>query len=83
MIELVLYTRRDCELCREMEHLVEAELPRLEASLERVEIDGNRELEERFGLEVPVLFVNRRKAFKYRCSPRDLRRRLEREVKPA
>ncbi len=81
MIELVLYTRRDCELCREMEQVIEAELPRFETSLARVEIDGDRELEARFGLEVPVLFVNRRKAFKYRCTAHELRRRLEREVK--
>ncbi len=81
MIELLLYTRRDCELCREMEHVVEAEAPRFDARIERVEIDGNRELEARFGLEVPVLFVNRRKAFKYRCTARELRRRLEREAR--
>jgi hypothetical protein len=30
---------------------------------------------------VPVLFVNDRKAFKYRCTPPELRQRLEREVK--
>ena len=36
-------------------------------------------LEAQFGIEVPVLFVNGRKAFKYRCSARELRKRLERE----
>jgi glutaredoxin len=79
-MELVLYTRRDCELCGEMETVLDEVLPRFSAaSLRRVEIDGNAALEAQFGLEVPVLFVNGRKAFKYRCTSRELRKRLERE----
>ena len=78
-MELLLYTRRDCELCGEMEQVIAEVLPRFEASLRRIEIDGDAALEAQFGLEVPVLFVNGRKAFKYRCSARELRRRLERE----
>jgi glutaredoxin len=80
MIELRLYTRRECELCREMEEVLAEELPRFDARLERIEIDRIPDLEARFGLEVPVLFVNGRKAFKYRCTKRDLRKRLLREV---
>jgi glutaredoxin len=81
VIELTLYTRADCELCREMEAVLSQELPRFDARLIRVEIDNNPELETRFGREVPVLFVNDRKAFKYRCTGRELRKRLLREVR--
>ena len=81
MIEVTLYTRADCELCREMEVVLDRELPGFDVRLTRVEIDGDAQLEGRFGLEVPVLFINQRKAFKYRCSPTDLRRRLAREAK--
>ena len=78
-MELLLYTRRDCELCREMEIVIEGVLPRFQAKLTRVEIDGDPSLEAQFGIEVPVLFINGRKAFKYRCTARELRKRLERE----
>jgi glutaredoxin len=81
MIDLVLYTRRDCELCREMEEILGAELVRTGAKLERIEIDGHPDLEARFGIEVPVLFVNGRKAFKYRVAARELRKRLAREMR--
>jgi hypothetical protein len=81
MIELVLYTRNDCGLCREMEKVIAAEIPNFNARIQRIEIDGNADLEARFGLEVPVLFVNDRKAFKYRCTPRELRKRLAREAR--
>ena len=80
MIELTLYTRSGCELCDEMEVTINQELPHFEARLSRVEIGGDPQLEARFGREVPVLFVNDRKAFKYRCSPRELRKRLRREA---
>ena len=64
-----------------MEHFLAQELPRFDARLTRVEIDGDAGLEVRFGQEVPVLFINERKAFKYRCTARDLRRRLLLEVR--
>ena len=81
MIELTLYTRRDCELCREMEEVLEAALPGFDTALRRVEIDGDSSLEASYGQEVPVLFVNNRKAFKFKCTPRELRKRLLREVR--
>jgi glutaredoxin len=80
MIELILYTRNDCPLCHEMEEVIAAEMPKFDAHLQRIEIDGNPDLEARFGIEVPVLFVNDRKAFKYRCTPLELRKRLAREA---
>jgi len=79
MIKLVVYTRRDCPLCREMEIVIDEVIPRFSAQLSRIEIDGNPDLEAQFGTEVPVLFVNGRKAFKYRCTSRELRNRLQRE----
>jgi len=81
VIELILYTRNDCPLCHEMEAVIAAEVPKFDAHVQRVEIDGDPDLEARFGIEVPVLFVNDRKAFKYRCTPAELRNRLAREVK--
>ena len=81
MIHIKLYTRADCELCAEMEADLQRELPHFDTAFERIEIDNDPELETQFGTEVPVLFVNGRKAFKYRLTARDLRKRLLREVR--
>lgn len=81
MIELLLYTRSDCELCKEMEEVIRDEMRRFDANLTRVDIDSEGALQDRFGTEVPVLFINGRKAFKYRCTARELRKRLLRELK--
>jgi hypothetical protein len=63
-----------------MEAVISGAVAGFQTRLEKVEIDGNADLEERFGTQVPVLFINGRKAFKYRCTARELRQRLSREV---
>jgi glutaredoxin len=80
MIELTLYSRADCELCHEMEAVVAGEMGRFEARVDKIDVDSDPTLTERFGHEVPVLFINGRKAFKYRCTALELRKRLTREV---
>lgn len=48
--------------------------------VEEIDVDSADELKERYGSEVPVLFINGRKAFKYRVTVKELRERLMREV---
>lgn len=49
------------------------------AVLIECDISGNTELETLYGVEIPVLMVNGRKAAKYRIGEGELRRRLEAE----
>jgi glutaredoxin len=76
---LTLYARPGCHLCDEMKAIVHPLAGQFGCGFEEVDISGDAELETRFGLEIPVLFVNGRKAFKYRLTERELRRRLQLE----
>jgi len=76
---LTLMTRRGCHLCEEMAGVVNDVLGDEEGVLEVVDIDTDPELSERYGMEIPVLLVNGRKAFKYRVDAGTLRRRLSGE----
>ena len=76
---LTLYTRPECHLCDEMKSIVLPLARDYDCILEQIDISGNAGLEARFGTEVPVLFINGRKAFKYRLTAQELRQRLERE----
>jgi glutaredoxin len=78
-IEVELLTRAGCHLCDEMKESLFRASEGLELAFSEVDVSGDPELEERFGNDVPVLFVNGSKAFKHRASERDLRRRLLRE----
>jgi hypothetical protein len=49
------------------------------ATVEQIDVDSDPALAAEFGAEVPVLFINDRKAFKYRVTAAELRARLQRE----
>ena len=80
MIRLTLYSRADCHLCHEMRAVVAAVGRELPLQVEDVDVDGDPALAAAHGDEVPVLFVNGRKAFKYRVDAAALRERLRREL---
>jgi glutaredoxin len=44
--------------------------------IEVIDVDGAEELRKKFGDEVPVLFIDGRKAFKYRVTAKDLEKQL-------
>jgi len=77
-IQITLYTRPDCSLCEEMKVLLQGVMRRYPLELNEVNIDQDPELRERFGHEIPVLFIEGRKAFKYRMTERELLERLDR-----
>jgi glutaredoxin len=74
--DLLMYSRKDCCLCDEMKEVILRVAAGIPLALTEVDVDSVPELRERFGSEVPVLFVNGRKMFKYRVTPRQLRKRL-------
>ena len=76
MWQLTLYTREGCGLCEEMKAVIRKVGEEVPLQLGEVDVDGTADLKEKLGHEVPVLFINGRKAFKYRLTARDLRKRL-------
>lgn len=71
-------TRSGCHLCVEARRVVERVAEEERAGLEIVDVDSEAELAERYGEEVPVLFIDGAKAFKFRVEEEPLRRRLRR-----
>jgi len=74
--EIVLYSRKGCHLCDQ----VKATLARLEThggfTWREVDIDSDPDLLRQFNEEVPVVFIDGKKAFKYRMAERDFLRAL-------
>ena len=73
-----LYTRKECGLCEEMKEVVRKVAGEVSFEMKEIDVDTALDLREKYGNEVPVLFINGRKAFKYRVSEAELRKRLER-----
>ena len=80
MVRVTLYSRHGCHLCEEMRAVVAAVERELPLEVDEVDVDGDAALATAYGDEVPVLFVNGRKAFKYRVDAAALRARLRREL---
>lgn len=77
--QVTLYTREDCSLCEEMKGVVREVAAEIPLEVEEVDVDRDPDLRERLGSEVPVLFINGRKAFKYRVAARELKGKLRQQ----
>ena len=75
-VGLTLYTRPGCHLCDEMKAVVQPVARELGCGVDEIDITGDATLEARFAEEIPVLFIDGRKAFKYRLTERELRKQL-------
>ena len=78
MTVLTLYSRPGCHLCDEMKAVVQRVLRANKAptAVEEVDISTSPDLEGRYGLEIPVLLVDGKRAAKYRVTEGELTRIL-------
>lgn len=76
--QVILYTRPGCHLCEEAKEEMRAADCADDYTLEEVNIDDDPALKERYGWEIPVIFINGVKAFKYRLTAAEFKRKLKR-----
>lgn len=79
-LRLKLYTRRGCHLCEEMKQVIRQVAEKISFEIREIDVDGSEDLKAQFGQEVPVLFINDRKAFKYRTTAEELKKKLGRDT---
>ena len=71
---LTIYSRPGCHLCDDMKEVVHRVVHgRDRILLEEIDISGDPALNERYGLEIPVLLIDGKKAAKYRITDERLR----------
>src|SRR4029077_7868008 len=74
--DVTLYTRTGCHLCDEAKSAIAPLLREFGAELREVNIDADPVLKERYGWDVPVVFIGQRKAAKHRVNLEQFRRQL-------
>jgi glutaredoxin len=74
--KVTLYTRPGCHLCDEAKAAIAPLLREFGATLREINIDENLELKERYGWDVPVIFIGERKVAKHRVDVEKFRRQL-------
>ncbi len=76
MVHLTIYSRPGCHLCDEMKATVGRVAQKLPLQVTELDITTDVALEARYGLDIPVLMVDGKKAAKHRVTEEDLLRIL-------
>ena len=80
-MRLTIYGKPGCHLCDEMKSLVHGVIARQFSdqaiALDEIDISNDRELLDRYGLEIPVLLIDGKKVAKYRVSEQELTQMVE------
>ena len=77
-VKVDIYSRPQCHLCDEAKDVVERVRRRWPFAVRIVNIEDDPELERAYGAEIPVVFINGDKAFKYRVNEADLIKKVKR-----
>lgn len=77
-VHVILYTRPGCHLCEEAKQEMLRANCTDEYEIEEINIDSDQRLVELYGFEIPVITINGIKAFKYRLTAAEFKRKLRR-----
>ena len=73
---VTLYSRKGCHLCEVVKESLVKLHRRGGFQLRDVDVDSDPELRRQYNDQVPVVFINGRKAFKYRMDEQEFLRKL-------
>ena len=76
MHEVCVYSRRECHLCEVVKETLRRLEPLADFRWREVDIDSYPELQQHYNHEVPVVFIDGRKALKYHMEPGEFLRKL-------
>ena len=74
--QVTLYTRAGCCLCVDAKQVIAAARQRVDFDYTEIDIDTDAELVRLYNDEVPVVAINRRKAFKYKVDMNQFLKKL-------
>lgn len=75
---VTIFSRPGCHLCEVAKETMLKAGCEGEFVLEEVNIDDDPALRDRYGNDIPVIFINGVKAFKHRIDPDQFKRKLRR-----
>ncbi len=73
---VVVYSRKGCHLCEVVKESLSKLSRRGGFTWQEIDVDTDAELRREFNDQVPVVFIDGRKAFKYRMDEQEFLRRL-------
>lgn len=77
-VSVDVYSRPGCHLCDVAKDVLERVQQRFAFAMRIINIETDPALEKSYGTEIPVVFINGSKAFKYRVDEAELERKIKR-----
>jgi len=74
--EVILYSRKGCHLCEVVKESLATLQKRANFAWREIDVDSDAELRRLYNDEVPVVFINGSKAFKYHMDEREFLHKL-------
>ena len=75
--EVIVYSRKQCHLCDEVKERLRRLASRAPFQWREIDIDADPDLLRLYNEEVPVVFIDGRKAFKYTLDEPEFLKKLE------
>ena len=76
-IRVDIYSRPGCHLCDEAKDVIDRVRQRRPFEVRVINIEEDPELEKAYGTEIPVVFINGNKAFKYRVDENEFENKVK------
>lgn len=76
--DVVIYSRQGCHLCEVVKGTLAQLQPQADFQWSEIDIDTDPELRQKYNDQIPVVFIDGRKAFKYRMDGDQFLRALAR-----
>ena len=80
MVRVEIYSKKDCCLCDKVKELINRVGSEMSFSFKEVDITDNEELFRKHKEDVPLVFINGRKAFKFKVDEAEFRKKLRIEL---
>lgn len=77
-VHIEIYSRPQCHLCDDAKEVIERVRTRYGFTLRVINIEEDPQLEAAYGTQIPVVFINGSKAFKYRVDEAELEKKVRR-----
>jgi glutaredoxin len=77
-VQIEIYSRPGCHLCDDAKEIIERVQSRFPFSLRVINIENDPALEKTYGEQIPVVFINGNKAFKYHVDEIELEQKVKR-----
>jgi len=76
-IRIEIYSRPGCHLCDQARAVIEEFRGICAMTVQTINVETAAELEKKYGMDIPVVFINGEEAFRHRVDRPELERKLK------